>query len=342
MRRTLLAALALAVAAATLAAAVPASAATIDVFPGESIQDAVSAASPGDVIVVHAGVYNDVVSIKTDGITIQGEGATADGTVLMPPDSEVGRCGKGIAGFCMLGFRTADGVLSDVTISGFLVQDFPEFGIVAVDTENMVFSDNAAVNNGVYGITAFSSTGTQMLNNVATGNEETGLYIGDSTNADATLDGNEAFGNGNFGILLRDAAVGTVTNNQVHGNCVGIVVLNTGEAVNARDWLIQGNEAYENNAFCPGGDEGPSTSGIGVAIVGSGRITVTENSIHDNQPAKKKLPFHGGVVVIAITSKKPSHDNEITDNILCDNKPNVFWDGAGTGNVFERNDCLVA
>ena len=70
---------------ASIATAVPARAGTIDVLPGESIHAAVKAAQPGDTIQLHPGVYEDVVVIKKDDITIQGAGSGEDGTILHPP-----------------------------------------------------------------------------------------------------------------------------------------------------------------------------------------------------------------------------------------------------------------
>jgi len=73
MKRTLASVLGvLALTVGTTVFATPAYAQTIDVFPGESIQAAINGASSGDTIQLHEGVYEDVASIKTDGITLQG------------------------------------------------------------------------------------------------------------------------------------------------------------------------------------------------------------------------------------------------------------------------------
>src|SRR4051794_33977297 len=67
-----------------LVLAAPAGAWTRDVHPGESIQAAIDAAHPGDTIRVAAGVYNENLTVTTDGITLRGEGANDAGTVLKP------------------------------------------------------------------------------------------------------------------------------------------------------------------------------------------------------------------------------------------------------------------
>lgn len=52
------------------------SAATITLNPGDSIQDAIDAASPGDVIELTAGTYTENFAlVNVDGLTIRGLGS---------------------------------------------------------------------------------------------------------------------------------------------------------------------------------------------------------------------------------------------------------------------------
>lgn len=107
-RRTVLrSSLALTVGAIGVAAAGPVSAATDVVSPGESIQAAVDAADPGDVVVVEAGTYEETVRIEKD-LTLRGEGKP---TIKAPPGpvpfvdrfapvvAAVGECDVTIEGF---------------------------------------------------------------------------------------------------------------------------------------------------------------------------------------------------------------------------------------------------
>lgn len=54
------------------------------VRPGHSIQEAIDKARPGDRIVVEAGTYEEQLVIKTDGISLIGNGA-----ILVPPHTPV-------------------------------------------------------------------------------------------------------------------------------------------------------------------------------------------------------------------------------------------------------------
>src|ERR687890_1083519 len=168
------------------------------VRPGESIQKAIEAADPGDTIVVLGGVHHESVVIKKDGISLRGVDA-----VLKPPAKPSSPCGA--SGFCV----KAD----NVSISGFTVRNFRDFGIVAMGARNAKFMANRAFNNGEYGIAAFSSTGTHIIANLTSGSDEAGIYVGDSPHADATVAANETYGN-LFGILVRNASHGKIAANQ--------------------------------------------------------------------------------------------------------------------------------
>lgn len=334
-RGSLAAALVLSTVIASLALAVPASAGTIVVPPGGSIHEAVQAAQPGDTIQLQAGVYEDIVVVKTNDITIQGAGNGTDGTILRPPTDLPGRCAQGIAGICVLG-NLQDGIpVSGVTVTGVRAEGFLASGFLAILAENTTFEGNAGVGTGEYGLAAFDSTGTVMRDNIASGNAEAGLYIGDSPNAAATVENNEAFDNG-FGIFLRDAKSGTVTGNLTHDNCAGILILNTPGPVHAGRWNLSANTIENNSAFCRGGGGEPSIAGIGVAIVG-GRNNTLEGNVIQNNRTNRDVPFHGGVVLLG--EGFAPKNNTVSGNTLVRNRPNVFWDGTGSGNVIEGNIC---
>jgi hypothetical protein len=204
------------------------------VGPGDSIQAAVDAAQPGDTILVK-GRHQENVAITTDGITLRGLGA-----VLAPAATPTqNACSDPSApadvnGICILGdvnFVTGEVIreVRDVTVSGFTIRGFSE-GIVAVGAHDATFERNVAAGNAGYGITAFSSTGTRMLFNRASGSGEAGFYIGDSPAADAALIGNESSAN-LFGVLIRNALHGKAVANSIHGNCAGVAVLADGKAL---------------------------------------------------------------------------------------------------------------
>ena len=104
------------------------------------------------------------------------------------------------------------GVVNDVRVTGFTVQGFPGVGIVFAGTNRPRADHNVAANNRGYGITAFVSTHGRFEDNTSYGSGDAGFYVGNSPNADFTVQNNTAFAD-LWGILVRDSATGSVTGN---------------------------------------------------------------------------------------------------------------------------------
>ena len=294
------------------------------VRPGESIQKAVKAADPGDTIVVLAGVYHGTVTIKKDGISLRGVDA-----VLKPAAKASSPCG--VSGFCV----NAD----NVSISGFTVRNFRDTGIIAIGARNPKFMSNRAVNNGAYGIAAFSSPGTHMIANQTSGSDDAGLYVGDSPHADATVAGNETYDNF-LGILVRNARHGKIAGNQVHNNCLGMLFL-ADEPGPAGVFDVRGNKIANNTRACPAFEDAPPLSGIGIALLGTRGMEIKSNQIMHNVPSGP-TGFSGGVVVMSGFKGTPPTNNTVTGNTILRNKPDIFWDKSGSGNRFKPNDCKTS
>jgi parallel beta-helix repeat protein len=318
---------------ASFAIAIPASAQVIAVPPGGSIHAAVKAAEPGDTIQLAAGIYEDVVVVKKNDITIQGVGSDTNGTILRPPADLPGRCFRGLAGICILGDPREGTRVEGVTITGVRAEGFIASGFISILTRNTTFEGNAGIGSDEYGLAAFESDGITMRDNIASGNGFAGLYIGDSRRARATVEGNESFDNA-IGLFLRDAANGDVISNAFQDNCIGILILDTPSPVRPGRFTIAENTIEHNNAFCRGEGGGqPSTAGTGIAIVGGRGNTIQGNVIARNRTIRN-VPIHGGVVLVELAA-----DNTVTGNTLVRNRPNVFTDGSGSGNQISGNTC---
>ncbi|HET6659034.1 MAG TPA: right-handed parallel beta-helix repeat-containing protein [Rubrobacter sp.] len=293
------------------------------VHPGDSIQKAIKATDPGDTIVVLGGVHHETVAIKKDGISLRGVDA-----VLKPPAKPTS-CGG--SGFCV----KAD----NVSISGFTVRNFPGTGIIAMGTRNAKFMTNRAINNGEYGIAAYSTTGTHMIANQTSGSDDAGLYVGDSPHADATVAANETYDNF-LGILVRNARHGKIVGNQVHNNCLGMMFL-ADEPGPAGVFDVRGNKVVNNTRACPAFEDAPPLSGIGIALLGARGMEIKSNQIMHNVPSGP-TGFSGGVVVTKGFKGTPPTNNTITGNTILRNKPDIFWDKSGSGNRFKPNDCKTS
>lgn len=332
---------------------------TVNVGPGESIQAAVDAATPGTTIELGEGTFHESVLITKDDITLEGAGRKK--TKIVPPDNPVegqgcvfnfgppslfvsGVCvsGPDPNSVCANGPEVEDVTISDLTITGFK-DGFASFAFCAEDTK---FTHLIASDNGEYGIFANTSTGTYISHTIAGNNGEAGFYIGDSPDADATLKKNVAYGNNN-GFFLRDAAHGKLIKNKSFGNCVGVLVLNTDEtaqqpplpAVDAKDWILKGNSIVANNRACAGGGDEPPLSGIGIGIAGAFDIRVLGNDVLGNRADPSVTSeFSGGVVVA-----EGSRGTRVGFNTVLGNDPfDLLWDGTGEDNQFFANDCLTS
>jgi hypothetical protein len=294
------------------------------VHPGESIQKAIEAADPGDTIVVLGGVHHESVMIKKDGISLRGVDA-----VIKPPAKPTSSCGA--SGFCV----QAD----NVSISGFTVRNFKDFGIVAFGAKNAKFVTNRAFNNGEYGITAFSSTGTQILSNLTSGSDEAGIYVGDSPHADATVAANETYDN-EFGILVRNALHGKIVANQAHNNCLGMLFLADAPGP-AGAFDVSANEVANNTRACRATEESPRVSGVGIGLLGARGMEIRGNHVVHNVPSGPTA-FYGGVVVVKVPGGTAPTNNTVIGNTILRNKPDIFWNKSGSGNRLKPNNCKTS
>jgi nitrous oxidase accessory protein NosD len=325
----------------------PAAADTIKVPPGGSIQEAVNKAKPGDTVKVAAGTYQQNVQIKTDGITLKGEGP--DETVIepgTPPTAADPFCeGNGI---CIVdatphqnGPPTVNRVIADVRVKELAVQGFTGTGVLFFGTRNQRVIDVLAQNNGSYGIAAFETTEGKYWDNVTPNNHEAGIYIGDSPNADALVRDNVSNGNLGNGIFIRDASHGVVKNNQTYDNCVGILLLDTPEPTENTDWVAHDNSVNHNNKACPATDESRAISGIGIGIAGPHGLLIRNNTVNGNQPGGP-TDFSGGIVLATIPGSPATTGNRIEENSAFGNAPvDLLWDRQGV-NTFQDNRCKTS
>jgi nitrous oxidase accessory protein NosD len=292
---------------------------------GQSIQKAINAADPGDTIVVK-GIHRESVKVNKDGISLRGFDA-----VLKPPKKTTASPSCGVSGFCV----QAD----HVSISGFTVRNFKDFGIVAFGARDAKFAQNRAFDNGEYGITAFSSTGTKIRANRTSGSDEAGIYVGDSPHADATVVANETYGNF-LGILVRNARHGKIAANEVHNNCVGMLFLADAPGP-AGVFNVRRNEVEDNTRACPAFEDAPPLSGVGIALLGARGMEIHGNHIIHNVPTGP-TGFSGGVVVVKGFGGTAPTNNAVVGNTILRNKPDIFWDKSGSGNRLSPNKCKTS
>jgi hypothetical protein len=339
---------------------------TVQVVAGQSIQDAIDGAATGATVCVGPGIYQENLLINKDGITLMGAGP--ENTVLVPPTQPrpfcpvleippIGYEPLGVNGICVADLDAEGEVqrtVNGVRVTGFTVRDFSGVGIMFGGTNRSRADHNVAASNKGYGITAFLSTHVEFEYNTSYGSGDAGFYVGNSPHADFTVRYNTAFAD-LWGILVRDASSGSVTDNLVHDSCSGLVFLNTGTTTGVHNWQVSNNIVSHDDQFCSAEEaELPfSLTGVGILIGGADHIVLSANRVLSNHPGGdpsliNNVPLAGGIVVVSTANVSVfpgfyggvAEHNIIANNAVLDNQPfDLVDDGLGTGNHFVSNRC---
>jgi parallel beta-helix repeat protein len=228
---------------------------------------------------------------------------------------------------------------SNTTIAKNLVRNIPVGkNAIAVDhgSTNTTVEGNDLVGNWV-GTYIGDSPGTKVLSNDISRSGIVGTFVGGQKSQDAKLVGNNISG-GPWGIFVTDAHGGSVVGNNVHDNCAGMFFEAFGPV---GDFKVAGNTVEDNTRSCRAAQFDRNFSGIGIALLGARDMEVTGNYISGNVPSGPTR-ISGGVVVstdpyFGVTAKPKN--NSAIGNHFGRNRPDIFWDGSGTGNRFTANLC---
>ena len=229
------------------------------------------------------------------------------------------------------------------------VRNIPEgeIAIEAVESIDTTIAGNDLKGNYL-GVFLEASTGTKALSNDVSHTGLVGILVRGQKSADAKIVGNNISG-GPWGIYVTDTFgdthSGSVVGNKVHDNCAGMF-FEVFKSQPVGDFKVTGNTVENNTRSCRGAKFGRKFSGIGIALLGASGMEVTGNHLSGNVPSGPTA-VSGGVVVSTDPyfrgttfggTQKP-RNNSVTGNHFGRNKPDIFWDGSGTGNRFLGNLC---
>jgi hypothetical protein len=319
-------------------------ASTIYVHPGQSIQAAINKAPAGALISIERGTYKGNLEIKRsvrllghDAVIVPSAKPTANGCTINP--------GGLAAGICVHGTINADNTpkkaVSNVSIEGFTIRNFPGGGIVAANTANFRAVRNVTAHNGLWGIEVGVSSGVTLLYNRSYDNGSDGIRVDYSSTANAVAIGNASYLNLGTGISFVMTLGGRIALNTTYGNCAGIV------AAVAGNLSIQLNQVTGNNRWCPAvpAMEAPAYGGFGIGLLGAQDTVVSLNDVGGNMSQDGSFAPGGGIVLYDGTAfgGTPPAGNSIRLNVASGNSPNdIFGDGSGSGNTISGNSCTIA
>ena len=307
-----------------------------------SIQAAVDAASSGDTVRVPPGIYHENVLVTKDNITIEGsQGAILDGMGL-----------SGTSGITVRSL-TPLARINGFRLTGLRIQNYIRNGVILNRVDNYQIDHGEFADNLAYGIFPIRSTRGLIEFNRVSGSDDTGIYIGQSS--DAVIQKNHVT-DCTVGISGEVSSNITIQNNKVIDNTIGILAavlpgLSVTETTNVQ---INDNVIMRNNRPNPVSDPADILSqlpsGVGILIFGADHGTVSDNRVVDNNSV--------GIAVIqvppALAALDPRIDpfpdhNRISKNVVLSNGGNpdpkiaplppgdLIWDLSGTGNCWSDN-----
>jgi len=319
-----------------------------DIVPvSATIQAAVDAAEPGDIIVVPPGTYRESVRVLKDNITIVGpEKAIIDasgfvngihvGADIFAPSQNPVCPATAVHNFAVTGLTVRNAASNGIFLSG---------------VDGYVIARGNYINNGDYATYPSCSNNGHIVFNYAKGGSDTCLYIGNDVSI--SVSGNKASGC-TVGIQIVNSSNFIVSGNNVTGNTTGILAIvdPLNPRIETSDGLIEANTVTNNNLPNTSSDEDISRipSGTGILNVATDRLTIRGNTVTGNN-----------TLGVAITANPlAAEDNRINPNpvgnrVLLNTVVNngtqpvptlpgadLFYDGSGQGNCFSGNKFATA
>ena len=284
----------------------------IEVKNGQSIQEAVGRANPGDLIRVFPGTYHETVYIDKDNISLQGviqkgKWPTLDGS----KNGEV---------------LLNDGILysgSNILIENFLVTNYKGNGIMGQAGNNFLIRNNRIVDTGIYGIFPEFGKNGLIEHNVLSGISDAAIYVGMCDNIDVRH--NEVY-ESVAGIEIENCRHALVEGNYTHDNTGGILAFITpGLPIkDCRDVIIRNNFVVNNNHENfgkPGAIISMLPKGTGIIVMAADDVVIENNIITGNGNAGIAITdLSFGSQLSKDTAVEPNPDRVvILDNLMYGN-----------------------
>ncbi len=264
----------------------------------DTIQAAVDDASPGSLILVGPGTYNEAVDVTTDELVIRGLDRNE---VILDGQFELEN-----------GVRVleADGVV----VENMTLRNYTRNGVFWTHVDGYRGSYLTAEHNGDYGIYAFGSVNGVLEHSYGAGSPDAGFYIGQCYPCNAVVDDVLAEYNG-LGYSGTNAGGDLyIVNSEWRRNRAGIVP-NSGSyegCAPERESTVVGNLVYENsNGDTPAISAARLAQGNGIIAPGGVDNVIERNRIWDHDVSGIALtPFPEEDPIALIPEDPPSDCTE--------------------------------
>jgi hypothetical protein len=260
-------------------------AATFVVTPGQSIQEAVDAASPGDTVRVLPGDYVEThdgtaaVRITKPLKLLAKSKPNAKVRILPGPGQN--------HGILVEPENPGDPDVVGVKIKGFTVEGFPNNGIWLRHVDTFKIERNESINNLENGIWPTLSANGLVKKNLAYGSEDAALWVEASENVRVL---NNEFHSSPTGLEITVSKNVLAKKNHIHHNTTGIGLYHPSSASlpplgDDGYWDIIGNYVHDNNepnTAPPGSMSGDLPPGGGILVLGVDNVNIQKNRVENN------------------------------------------------------------
>ena len=239
--------------------------------PGDydTIQAAVDAAEPGDLVLIEPGVYEESVSVTTPELTVRG---TDRNEVILDGGFELDN-----------GIRVTGA--AGVAIENMTARNYTKNGFFWTGVEGYRGSYLTTYRIGDYGIYAFDSVQGLLEHSYTAGSPDAGVYIGQCYPCDAVIDDIVSEYNGLGYSGTNSGGDLYIVNSTFRFNRAGIVP-NSGSyelCYPERETTIVGNRVYSNNqADTPAIDVALLAMGNGILPAGGVGNVIERNRVWDH------------------------------------------------------------
>jgi hypothetical protein len=303
-----------------------------------TIQAAVDAAKPGDLVLISPGIYKESVKVDQEQIVIRGldrNEVVVDGGDELINGFEISANSVAIENLTVKSFRQ-----NGIVFSGALREMKGEYGVYGSESNTLDgyrVSYVTSYNNGLYGIYAFASKNGLIEHSYASGHPDSGLYVGQCRPCNVVIRASVAENNA-IGYYGTNASTNVwVVESIFRGNRLGITpnsqdaeMLSPQKGATIAANVVEDND----NPNAPPIPKGFFGGGI---VVGGGLTNlITKNLVQGHSWA--------GIAVMSISDVLPA-ENRIIENESRGNETDLLFIGRPQDvlqNCFQGNKFSVS